>query len=281
MSCMRAMVGCGLLVVWFATAVRADEGERLFPDKNLEAVVRQYVFEKRNNDEPLVEDDVKNISTIVGKNKGIKSLTGLEKCRSLALLDLAGNKIQDIAPLAELKNLQSLDLSRNQLQSIQALGELTGLQYLHLAENQLRDVSPLEKLENLRTLYLSKNELEDISAVANLKKLWSLYVEANELETIEVVSGLKDLSSLDLRGNEIRDLEPLRPLTELRYLMLDNTEVADLTVLVEMAQQDAEGEKRFAPFIRIYLTGNPLSEAARGAQLEQLRQFGCRVTLDE
>jgi hypothetical protein len=73
----------------------------IFPDKNLEAVVRQYVFEKRNNEEPLTEKDVENISTITGKDKGVKDLTGLEKCRSLALLDLEGNEIEDLAPIKD------------------------------------------------------------------------------------------------------------------------------------------------------------------------------------
>jgi hypothetical protein len=44
------------LALSFAQAAAADD---LFPDKNLEAVVRQYVFEKKNKpDEPLVEADV-------------------------------------------------------------------------------------------------------------------------------------------------------------------------------------------------------------------------------
>ena len=50
-----------LLVVAFAGPVHA---ESLFADKNLEAIVRKYVFEKRNTDKPLVEDDVKDISSI-------------------------------------------------------------------------------------------------------------------------------------------------------------------------------------------------------------------------
>ena len=86
-------------------------GQSIFPDKNLEAVVRKYVFEKRNNDEPLTEKDVENISTIQGKNKEIKDLSGLEKCYSLALLDLEGNEISDVSALKELTNLQSVNLA--------------------------------------------------------------------------------------------------------------------------------------------------------------------------
>ena len=46
-----------------------------------------------------------------------------------------------------------------------------------------------------------------------------------------------------------------------------------------MAKKDNEGEKRFAPFWRIYLSGNPLSDAAKGAQVDELKKIGARVNL--
>lgn len=269
------------LVCLLAAQTAAAQEEALFPDKALEAVVRQYVFEKRNNEMPLVEDDVKNISTIVGKNKGIKSLQGLEKCRSLALLDLAGNEIEDLTALKELTNLQSLDLSRNKIQDIQPLTDLTGLQYLHLAENLVADLAPLAKMANLRSLYLSNNKLQSIEPVSQLTKLWSLYLDGNPLADLKPVSTLHDLTSLDLRGCGISDLSPLSEMTELKYLILDNNNISDLSVLVAMAKKDFEGEKRFAPFLRIYLSGNPLSDEAKSTQIEQLKQFGCRVELQQ
>src|SRR5262245_60624836 len=63
------------LVAAIVLADRIAVAQDLFPDKNLEAVVRQYVFEKRNNAEPLTEKDVETISFIRGKNKGITNLT--------------------------------------------------------------------------------------------------------------------------------------------------------------------------------------------------------------
>src|SRR5262245_41032435 len=124
-------------------------GDDLFPDKNLEAVVRQNVFEKRNKPDPLVEADVGNISTIVGKGKNIANLQGLEKCKSLALLDLENNAITDISPIKDLKLIQSLDLGKNKIQSLEALANLTGIQYLVIANNQVSDLSPLAKIEAL------------------------------------------------------------------------------------------------------------------------------------
>ena len=144
--------------------------QSIFPDKNLETVVRKYVFEKRNNDQPLTEEDVVNISTIQGKDKAIKNLAGLEKCRSLALLDLAGNEIEDLTPIKDLKGIQSLTLAKNKIKDIKPLEGLTKLQYLQLSNNQISDLAPLAKLDAMRSLYLSGNQIKDLAPLAGLGK---------------------------------------------------------------------------------------------------------------
>jgi internalin A len=280
MRAVYRLVGLCCAVAVAVVGLCEAQGQSIFADKNLEAVVRQYVFEKRNSDAPLTEEDVKTISTIAGKNKGITNLAGLEKCRALALLDLSGNQIEDLTALKDLKNLQSLDLSKNRITNITPLAGLTGLQYLNLADNQISDISALENMTNLRTLYLSNNQVTDLSVVGKLTKVWSLYVDGNKISDLTPVAGLRYLSSLDVRNNRIEDLSPLSGLTELRYLMLDNNQVKDLAILVDMVKRDAEGEKRFAPFLRVYLAGNPLSEEAKTQQIDTLRKFGCRVIVE-
>ena len=68
-------------------------------------------------------------------------------------------------------------------------------------------------------------------------------------------------------------------MTELKYLFLQNNKVEDLGVLVDMASKDAD--KRFAPFWRVFLKGNPLNDAAKGAQVEALEKSGGKVKLGE
>ena len=114
-----------------------------------------------------------------------------------------------------------------------------------------------------------------------LTKLWSLYADGNQLASIAPVAKLSNLSSLDLRNNQVADLGPVKGLTELRYLLLNNNKVTDLQVLVEMAQKDSAGEKRFAPFWHLYLQGNPLSDAAQNKQLAELKKVGSRVHLKD
>ena len=85
------------------------------------------------------------------------------------------------------------------------------------------------------------------------------------------------LMTLNLNDNQVSDLAPLAKQTELNLLMLERNKVSDLTPLVNAAKADAEGQRRFAPFLRLYMAGNPLSEAARTTQLKALASYGVRV----
>src|ERR1051325_5533884 len=103
------------LTFGLATSPARAEDAPLFPDKNLEKAVRKHVFEKRDNDKPLVEADVSSLSTIKADGMGITNLAGLEKCVSLASLELAKNKIKDLAPLKDLKLAQFLTPNDKQI----------------------------------------------------------------------------------------------------------------------------------------------------------------------
>ena len=48
-------------------------------------------------------------------------------------------------------------------------------------------------------------------------------------------------------------------------------------ISTQMAKADAEGPKRMAPFLRLYLSDNPLSEAARTSQLDAVKAAGVRI----
>jgi len=94
----------GMLLVWSLSSVPSVSAESssdapVFKDKNLEKAVRKFVFDKRDNDKPITEADVANLSTIQGVGMDIADLSGLEKCLNLASLDLPKNKIKDLTPL--------------------------------------------------------------------------------------------------------------------------------------------------------------------------------------
>jgi Leucine-rich repeat (LRR) protein len=266
-----------MIAILVLSAAAAAGAQELFPDKNLEAAVREMVFEKRGTDKALTEQDVRNLSILAAKGKGIKDLKGLEKCAALASLDLSENAISSLEPLKDLKNLQQLVLPRNRVGDLSPLAGLAALQYLDLGGNEVEDLSPLKNLAKLSTLYLSKNRVADLAPLAGLKGLWSLYLDENKVSDLGPLKELRALSSLGLRGNAVSDLGALAGLTELRFLFLENNRIADLGPLVAMARQDAQKEKRFAPYWKVYLGGNPV----KPAQVQELRAAGGTVILEE
>jgi internalin A len=266
-------------VVVFGLGQGRVAAEDLFPDKNLEAAVRQEVFEKRNKTEPLVEADVVNISQVRGNGRKIASLKGLEKCKSIALIELANNEIADLKPIKELKLIQSLDLGKNKIESLAPLAGLTGIQYLVISDNQVSDLAPLSGIKALVNLYASHNKIKDLSPLTGTSKLISLYLDGNPCSDIKPLASLKNLERLDLRGCGVSDLAPLAGHTEWRYLFLNDNKITDLAVLVEAAKKDFEGQKRFAPFWQIWVGGNPLSDEAKTKQLAEITKYGSSKTV--
>tara|TARA_B100001245_G_scaffold200909_1_gene160885 strand:- start:79 stop:1476 length:1398 start_codon:yes stop_codon:yes gene_type:complete len=252
--------------------------QSVFKDKALEEGVRKFVFAKRYNKEPLLEADLIHLSTIKATNAGIKDLSGLEKCRALASLDLAGNEISDFSAIKDLKRIQYLNLAKNKIENIAPIAGLTALQYIELSNNRVKDLKPLEGLSNMRSLYLSNNRISDFSPALKLTKLWSLYLDHNQVAKLDGVDGLKGLTTLSAGNNDIADLSPLKGLTRLHFLFLENNKVANLTSLVEMAGADYKGPKNFAPFLRLYLKGNPIDGATDNRlQFARLMKYGVRV----
>jgi len=258
-------------------AATTNDVVAIFPDKALEKAVRRQVFAKRENDEPITATDVADIAIIEGRELGIKDLTGLEHCRKVALINLTGNQIVNLAPLAGLPRLQSLDLSKNRIKSITPLATNTALQYLDLSFNQLKKLQPVAGLTNLATLLVSHNSLTDASPAFNLPKLHSLHFDGNRVSRLNGLANLRRLDLLSASGNRISNLEPLGGLTDLRLLIIEDNRLRDLQPLVAMAAKDAAGERRFAPFLRLYLKGNRLDGRKAQGQLEQLRGFGVKV----
>lgn len=252
----------------------------IFPDKALEKAVRRQVFAKRENDEPITATDVADIAIIEGRELGITNLAGLEHCRKVALINFTGNQITDLSPLAGLPRLQSLDLSKNRIKSIAPLATNTALQYLDVSFNQLKKHVPVAGLTNLATLLVSHNDLTDLSPAFGLPKLHSLHFDGNRVAKLKGIAGLRRLDLLSASGNRISDLEPLTGLTDLRLLILENNRLRDLQPLVAMAEKDAGGERRFAPFLRLYVKGNRLDGKKAQRQLEQLRSLGVKVNYE-
>lgn len=252
----------------------------VFPDKKLEAAVRQQVFAKRDTDKPLTAADVANVAVVQGNFRGITNLAGLEHCKALASLELAGNAIADLAPIQGLRQLQFVHLASNRIASIAPLATLPSLQYIQLEANQVSDAAPLASCTNLASIYLSRNKLKSIAPLTNLPRVVTFYADANQLKSIAGLGNLKGLTTVSLSRNQIRDISPLASLRAPSLVMIEDNKIDDLASLHAAAMADGKGNKNWAPFLRLYLKGNRLSSKSKKLVAE-LEKEGMRVFLKE
>ena len=75
-----------------------------FKDKKLEEAVQK---ELRLPKADFKDDDLAKLSVLHVNKKGIKDLTGLEKCKGLSELKADNNEISDLKPLKDLPVLQA------------------------------------------------------------------------------------------------------------------------------------------------------------------------------
>jgi len=267
---LRSFLTCSAVLLLAASSFAASP----FKDKALEAAVQAAL---RLPKPDFKDDDLAKLSILDASGKKIKDLTGLEKCKGLAGITLAKNEIVSVAPLKDMPILQTLDLSGNQIVDISPLAGLVKLQRLELSNNQVADLKPLAKLVAMQSLYLTGNKIKDITPLADLKKLASLNLGNNQITDLKPLANVKGIGSLELSGNQIADLSPLTGLTEVHLLQLDKNKIANLAPLVKWAKTDADGAKRFAPYLRLYLAGNPLDEESKTKSVPTLEAMGVKV----
>ena len=168
----------------------------------------------------LTDEKLLDIYFLEAPGKEIKDLTGLEKCKNLALIKLTKNKISDLKPLKDLANLQSLDLAQNEIKDISPLAGCKALQYIELSGNKIEKIDALKDLTAMNSLYLGNNEIKDIAPLAGLNKLWTLSMPKNKIKDISVLSKITKLSTIDLQRQQ--DRRPRSPRQANRAPALDD-----------------------------------------------------------
>jgi len=139
------------------------------------------------------------------------------------------------------------------------------------------DLKPLTKLTAMQSLYLTDNKVTDLTPIAGLTKLASLALGNNQVKDLKPLAKLTRIKTLELTGNQIVDVTPLNGLREVSILQLDKNKITDLAPLVKWAKADAEKDKLFAPYLRLYLADNPLSNDAKEKQLPELKKIGVKL----
>jgi Leucine-rich repeat (LRR) protein len=163
---------------------------------------------------------------------GLMSLTEVEVCHDLEVLQANSNLLSGNYHLALPASLRLLDLSNNRLEALAIqLPPSTHLETLLLAQNSLAaleiDAQPLR----LMRLDLSSNQLTSLSDFyVNSRQLGQIYLADNLLKEIpQGMSSLDHLEILALSKNEIRALPSwIAQKKKLKILWLDHNPLHEL-----------------------------------------------------
>ena len=137
------------------------EGEIVaFVDSSLEAAVREAL---RKVDGDLTDAELLALTRLEARGRGIAELSGIERMENLKVLDLAENRIGDIAPLADLDSLILLDLSGNPLGDIAPLAGLPQLESLIFEATAVEDIGVLLELPVLQNAEMTGCPLDSLS----------------------------------------------------------------------------------------------------------------------
>ena len=196
-------------------------------DPNLRAAIEEALG--KASGATISRADMLRLERLIGKDRGIENLTGLEFATNLTYLNLRQNKIGDISALANLTNLTRLYLSENNIRDISALANLTNLTDLNLWGNKIGNISVLARFTKLTSLSLAWNNIRDVSVLARLTKLTYLSLRNNKIGDISALANLTNLTKLYLNNNNIGDISALARLTKLTVLWLDNNKISDFS----------------------------------------------------
>lgn len=256
----RHLFACTLLlcatVLWIPPHVTAQVVN--IPDPGLRAVIAKALG--KAPDTAITRADMATLKRLVGNNKDIRDLTGVEFATRLEHLDLPHNLIADLTPVAELTQLRDLDLQYNLISNISPIAGLINLTRFNIGGNLVSDLSPIASLVNLGVLRVSRNTISDISPLAGLINLRSFRSWGNPIADLSAFAGLAKLQSIDICGGAVSDLGPLAGLTGVTELYFVNNAISDVSPLAGLSNLE-----------RLNLERNTVSELSSLAGLSNLK----------
>ena len=178
----------------------ADDIEVVFPDKHLEAEVRDALGKPEG---PLTKGDLKWLDALDASETEVRHLSGIEHAVNLTDLYIMDTPISDISPLALLTKLTTLMLGGNDISDVGPLASLTHLTDLMLGGNDINNIGPLTSLTNLTYLNLSGNDISYIGPLASLTNLTKLSLSHTDVSDISTLASITNLAKLYLYGTPL------------------------------------------------------------------------------
>ena len=175
------------------------------PDPNFRAYLKKTIpkaFPNGGNKIDPQHSMVKGLTILDVKDKGIKSLSGIQYFISLEEL-YCSNNVLDTLDLTGNTALTWLDCSETQLREL-TLPHNTALVYISCGDNQLKHLD-VSQNKALKELVCSHNQLTALN-LKNNTALTSLTCPANQLKELNLTQN-KSLNHLNCWGNQIKNLD--------------------------------------------------------------------------
>ena len=229
---------CEVTVVESATDITAAFTDDIFRN-------RVYELIDKTEPEPILDIDLRGITTLQFFGAGISNLSGIQYFVDLESLTCSYNNLTSL-DVSGLTKLKFLNCSGNQLTSLNVSGltnlitlecvsnELTALDVSESAilqtlscSNNLLPVLDVSGLTSLGTLHCSNNILTELE-VSELTDLYILYCSDNQLTALDV-SRLTNLQYIECGYNQLTALD-LSGLTNLQYIYCQYNHLTSLDV---------------------------------------------------
>ena len=201
--------------------------------------------------ETITQAHLEQLTELSAFDKGITSLSGLEKAVNLRIVNLSGNWISDLSPLQNLPQLARADVSRNLIQTGDAVlsaiekkgvtvlasnqrAVVTSTQAVSVPDAQLaaaiREALGLSAKQAITQAALSKltvlaplnTPVQSLTGLEYAVNLEVLALPRGAVQDLTPLKGLQRLWSVDLSENNIQDLSPLGGLPQLKAVLVQS-----------------------------------------------------------
>ncbi len=146
------------------------------------------------------DEELDDVIEVTWASCKFRSIEGLSRLRNLKTLDLVGNRIATISGIEACPLLEVVNLSQNWIERIEGLTSLPQLRELYLANNRIKRIEGLEDLKNLEVLILEGNQITKIEGLGHLPALKRLGLAGNRLRDVSGLLELGDLNEISIRS---------------------------------------------------------------------------------
>lgn len=185
-----------------------------------------------------------NLEELELVNCGITSLDCLKGLDKLRIVNLEGNKINDISEIChlQLRSLETIIFDKNPIENINIewgllpnlksmcfqdcyingdvdLGELSEVEYICLNKNSI--ISIKGKFPNLIQLKLHDNNIKSFADIIKIPSLKEIVVSDNYLKNVNGVNKFKSLEVIDIRENNIDNVHLLSEMETINTIYMD------------------------------------------------------------